>query len=443
MKSQIQSFQSGELDSAMTKTIELGIDTMSLVEKVDYLKTLNEHIFNKPVKLWKEADVAEWLKMIGLGDYQETFTKNNITGKNIFELTEADFRADLGITSIGHRKNLMKNIELLAETAKQSKTYNNYLKGKLKKLLGQKKRVRAPPRTKGYQIFTPEPESIIDEEADDANSKTGTANNTPRKHTMNDIPEGREQDEPHEENYDLKAGDRQNSGGEELDRPYDPDEECLIERYRGKTVDGQGSVISPGMKNSQLLALKPSPDMNSNSGLSRQGTNNKIPACSSPVMAPTSSILCLEDGLLYPEKRGSNKSFCEEKKENTKTELEEQSSGKQLPELLPAEIDKLRKEMSGHDERKEHDTRDERTLKNPGDEEETKSPGSKPQTDSSDSSSSSEDEQKSTRRQVDPLRGSKTQHIRTRRRDVQRKQPAYCVISVRGRRRRSIERDGF
>jgi class 3 adenylate cyclase len=56
-------------------------------------------------------DIANWLRGLGLGQYEATFRDNAIEPDILADLTEADFEK-LGI-SLGHRKRLLKAIAAL------------------------------------------------------------------------------------------------------------------------------------------------------------------------------------------------------------------------------------------------------------------------------------------------------------------------------------------
>jgi class 3 adenylate cyclase/predicted ATPase/DNA polymerase III delta prime subunit len=58
------------------------------------------------------ADLAEWLGRYDLGQYAQTFAENNIDYSVLPDLTENDL-AKLGVSSLGHRKKLLRAIEEL------------------------------------------------------------------------------------------------------------------------------------------------------------------------------------------------------------------------------------------------------------------------------------------------------------------------------------------
>src|SRR5258705_553911 len=58
------------------------------------------------------TDLAEWLGSYGLGQYAKTFAENNIDYSVLPDLTENDLEK-LGVSSLGHRKKLLRAIEAL------------------------------------------------------------------------------------------------------------------------------------------------------------------------------------------------------------------------------------------------------------------------------------------------------------------------------------------
>ena len=44
-----------------------------------------------------------------LGEYSQKFKENDITGRNILEIKEIDLKEDLGMQSLGHRKNFLNH----------------------------------------------------------------------------------------------------------------------------------------------------------------------------------------------------------------------------------------------------------------------------------------------------------------------------------------------
>ena len=60
--------------------------------------------------------VADWLRELGLEQYEPAFRENEIDERVLPSLTAADLR-DLGITLVGHRRRLLDAIAALGTTA--------------------------------------------------------------------------------------------------------------------------------------------------------------------------------------------------------------------------------------------------------------------------------------------------------------------------------------
>ena len=58
------------------------------------------------------TELSEWLDRLGLSQYAQAFEENNIEYSLLPELTENDLKK-LGVSSLGHRKKLLKAIEVL------------------------------------------------------------------------------------------------------------------------------------------------------------------------------------------------------------------------------------------------------------------------------------------------------------------------------------------
>src|SRR5437588_12468169 len=69
------------------------------------------------------TELAEWLGRHGLGHYAKTFAENNIDYSVLPDLTENDLEK-LGVSSLGHRKKLLRAIEALTATRQPTGTTN-------------------------------------------------------------------------------------------------------------------------------------------------------------------------------------------------------------------------------------------------------------------------------------------------------------------------------
>jgi hypothetical protein len=61
-------------------------------------------------------DVADWLRKLGLEQYEPAFSANEIDERVLPSLTTEDLK-DLGITLVGHRRRLLDAIAVLASSA--------------------------------------------------------------------------------------------------------------------------------------------------------------------------------------------------------------------------------------------------------------------------------------------------------------------------------------
>ena len=58
-------------------------------------------------------DVGDWLRSLGLGQYEAAFRENAIDGKVLPKLTAEDLK-DLGVAIVGHRRMMLSAIEALS-----------------------------------------------------------------------------------------------------------------------------------------------------------------------------------------------------------------------------------------------------------------------------------------------------------------------------------------
>jgi class 3 adenylate cyclase len=61
-------------------------------------------------------DVAEWLRKLGLEEYEPAFRANNVDAQVLRRLTAEDL-ISIGVTSVGHRRRLLDAIAALADEA--------------------------------------------------------------------------------------------------------------------------------------------------------------------------------------------------------------------------------------------------------------------------------------------------------------------------------------
>ncbi|KAI5807028.1 hypothetical protein EDC01DRAFT_10710 [Geopyxis carbonaria] len=58
---------------------------------------------------WTKDDVAGWIASLGLGQYRHSFLEDNIDGYVLMHIGHEELR-DLGISSVGHRLSILKNV---------------------------------------------------------------------------------------------------------------------------------------------------------------------------------------------------------------------------------------------------------------------------------------------------------------------------------------------
>ncbi|KAL3847643.1 hypothetical protein ACJMK2_018545 [Sinanodonta woodiana] len=64
------------------------------------------------VNTWTIDDVGQWLDNLSLGEYKESFMKNEIRGTELLTLDKGDIQ-DLGVTKVGHLKRIQQGIKEL------------------------------------------------------------------------------------------------------------------------------------------------------------------------------------------------------------------------------------------------------------------------------------------------------------------------------------------
>lgn len=61
---------------------------------------------------WGVPEVSAWLEALQLGEYVESFAKNDIRGRELVALARRDLK-DLGVTKVGHIKRILQAIREL------------------------------------------------------------------------------------------------------------------------------------------------------------------------------------------------------------------------------------------------------------------------------------------------------------------------------------------
>jgi hypothetical protein len=55
-------------------------------------------------------DVGEWIDSLGFSNFKPIFIENFISGKELVELTMDELKDDLGVTALGARKAILREI---------------------------------------------------------------------------------------------------------------------------------------------------------------------------------------------------------------------------------------------------------------------------------------------------------------------------------------------
>lgn len=61
------------------------------------------------VTSWGVTEVVTWLETMQMGEYVDTFTKNDVRGKELLALSRRDLK-ELGIVKVGHLKRILQAI---------------------------------------------------------------------------------------------------------------------------------------------------------------------------------------------------------------------------------------------------------------------------------------------------------------------------------------------
>jgi SH3/ankyrin repeat-containing protein len=66
----------------------------------------------KPVDLWQNGDVQDWLDSLEMGQYKHSFARNAVDGSKLTALERNDY-IELGVTQVGHRMDMQRSIKRL------------------------------------------------------------------------------------------------------------------------------------------------------------------------------------------------------------------------------------------------------------------------------------------------------------------------------------------
>lgn len=84
--------------------------------KVRKSPSCSSSFFPLDVKTWRIEDVGDWLNHLGLGQYQQVFSDNQINGRVLMDFTREDLDY-LQITILAHRKTLLRGINDLKQAS--------------------------------------------------------------------------------------------------------------------------------------------------------------------------------------------------------------------------------------------------------------------------------------------------------------------------------------
>eukprot|EP00284_Hemiselmis_tepida_P009177 CAMPEP_0174929722 /NCGR_PEP_ID=MMETSP1355-20121228/28425_1 /TAXON_ID=464990 /ORGANISM="Hemiselmis tepida, Strain CCMP443" /LENGTH=154 /DNA_ID=CAMNT_0016175951 /DNA_START=144 /DNA_END=605 /DNA_ORIENTATION=- len=73
-----------------------------------------------PPQRWTSADVKRWLESIGMDVYAPIFEATGVQGADLISMTADDLKKRCGVSSLGHRTQLMSQIAILSARANSS-----------------------------------------------------------------------------------------------------------------------------------------------------------------------------------------------------------------------------------------------------------------------------------------------------------------------------------
>jgi len=99
------------------------------------------------------VDIGNWLRGLGLAQYEPAFRDNDVDGEVLLRLTADDLR-ELGVTSIGHLRRLLDAIAALTEGAPKPAAMTPSLPPERP---SWRAAVRGLPRSRGREGWGPRP----------------------------------------------------------------------------------------------------------------------------------------------------------------------------------------------------------------------------------------------------------------------------------------------
>lgn len=65
------------------------------------------------IEEWTIEDVGQWVEDLGFGKMRKCFVENYISGLELIELTNAELKDDLGVSALGARKAILREVGIL------------------------------------------------------------------------------------------------------------------------------------------------------------------------------------------------------------------------------------------------------------------------------------------------------------------------------------------
>ena len=62
---------------------------------------------------WSIEEVGEWISDLGFEKMKDCFIENYISGKELVDLQNDELKDDLGVTALGARKAILREIQIL------------------------------------------------------------------------------------------------------------------------------------------------------------------------------------------------------------------------------------------------------------------------------------------------------------------------------------------
>lgn len=105
-------------------------DHFSTLEELDTVNKVQELFFqNSNVEVWGKDEIEKFLEACRMSCYKEVFAKQQVDGFALLELSDQDLESSFRIKQVGHRINLITNVnhlkKLMNVNQEMSKTHEN------------------------------------------------------------------------------------------------------------------------------------------------------------------------------------------------------------------------------------------------------------------------------------------------------------------------------